>query len=90
MEKEEKEKSFSALVSFYVAILMVEFGALAWVFSLFAVESISLSSNVAEIIRFSGFSMIIIGMIYIAYSAIIKLYTKTKEVPRVPFYEENN
>ena len=38
MEKEEKLKGASTLVSFYLAILMIEFGVMAWLFSLFGGE----------------------------------------------------
>ena len=38
MEKEEKLKGASTLVSFYLAILMIEFGVMAWLFSLFSGE----------------------------------------------------
>ena len=38
MEKVEKLKGASTLVSFYLAILMIEYGVMAWLFSLFGGE----------------------------------------------------
>ena len=55
MEKEEKLKGASTLVSFYLAILMIEFGVMAWLFSLFGEDFMFLSGNTVNFYKFASF-----------------------------------
>jgi hypothetical protein len=55
MEKEEKLKGASTLVSFYLAILMIEFGVMAWLFSLFGGEFMFFSGNTVTFYKFASF-----------------------------------
>jgi hypothetical protein len=55
MEKEEKLKGASTLVSFYLAILMIEFGVMAWLFSLFSKDFMFLSGNTVTFYKFASF-----------------------------------